>query len=55
MLRAEAYARALRASQTRKKKKKKKSLEGGKHNTSIPFKEETSHEIILKPDLSRFP
>jgi len=27
---------------------------GRKHNTSTPFKGETVHEFILKPDLSRF-
>jgi hypothetical protein len=45
MLRAEVYARALRASQR-----------GRKHNTSTPLysKVETVHELILKPDLSRF-
>ena len=45
VLRAEVYARALRASQR-----------GRKHNTSTPLysKVETVHELVLKPDLSRF-
>jgi hypothetical protein len=47
VLRADVYARALRASQNRKE-----NSEGRKHNTSIPSKVEAVHEIILKPDLA---
>ena len=46
MLRAEVYSRALRASQNRK--------EAGSIILPPPSKVESVHEIILKPDLSRF-
>ena len=51
MLRAEVYARALRASQNRKENSVQRA---GSIILPPLFKVETVHEIILKPDLSRF-
>jgi hypothetical protein len=51
MLRAEVYARALRASQNRKENSVERA---GSIILPPPSKVETVHEIILKPDLSRF-
>jgi len=51
MLRAEVYARALRASQNRKEGSVQRA---GSIILPPPSKVETVHEIILKPDLSRF-
>ena len=51
MLRAEVYARALHASQSRKEDSVQRA---GSIILPPPSKVETFHEIILKPDLSRF-
>jgi len=51
MLRAEVYARALRASQNRKEDS---VYRAGSIIHPPPSKVETVHEIILKPDLSCF-
>jgi len=51
MLRAEVYARALRASQNRKEDSVQRA---GSIILPPLFKVETVHEIILKPGLSRF-
>jgi len=51
MLRAEVYARALRASQNRKEDSLQRA---GSIILPPPSKVETVHEIVLKPDFSRF-
>jgi hypothetical protein len=51
VLRAEVYARSLRASQNLKEDSVERA---GSIILPSPSKVETVHEIILKPDLSRF-
>jgi len=51
MLRAEVYAHALRASRNREENRVQRA---GSIILTPPSKVETVHEIILKPDLSRF-
>jgi hypothetical protein len=52
---ASAAGSSIRACVARKSKTQRgECLEGRKHNTSIPSKVETVHQIILKPDLGRF-